>query len=162
MSTFKVSFTLDESDASYFRGLYRKAKKGAADQAPDQIIREARDVVRRVREEVSALELSVARCRNDYELNHCEQVQLMSPYMKDKCALWQQCTDKDPHSSAFVTRLSAETLADVVNSFIEPISWKSLLVLLGGALAFTVMSNLAFWLARSRAQKVEQLDYQVS
>jgi uncharacterized membrane protein YkvA (DUF1232 family) len=50
MSTFKVSFTLDDADASYFRGLYRKAKKGAADQEPEQIIREARDVVRRVRE----------------------------------------------------------------------------------------------------------------
>ena len=29
MSSFKVTFTLDEEDANYFRALYRKAKKGA-------------------------------------------------------------------------------------------------------------------------------------
>jgi uncharacterized membrane protein YkvA (DUF1232 family) len=49
MSKFKVTFSLDESDADYFRSLYRKAKKGAADQDPETIIRGARDVVARVR-----------------------------------------------------------------------------------------------------------------
>ena len=29
MSKFKVTFTLDEADAEYFRTLYRKAKRGA-------------------------------------------------------------------------------------------------------------------------------------
>ena len=46
---FKVSFTLDEEDAEYFRGLYRKVKKGAATQDPQQIIKDARDIVQRVR-----------------------------------------------------------------------------------------------------------------
>jgi len=49
MSTFKVTFSLDESDAEYFRGLYRKAKKGASEQDPEAILRGARDVVARVR-----------------------------------------------------------------------------------------------------------------
>ena len=49
MSKFKVTFTLDESDAEYFRSLYRKAKKGAADHDAEQIIQNARDVVTRVR-----------------------------------------------------------------------------------------------------------------
>ena len=49
MSKFKVTFSLDESDADYFRSLYRKAKTGAADQDPETIIRGARDVVARVR-----------------------------------------------------------------------------------------------------------------
>ena len=46
---FKVSFTLDEEDAEYFRGLYRKVKKGASTQDPQQIIKDARDIVQRVR-----------------------------------------------------------------------------------------------------------------
>ena len=46
---FKVSFTLDEEDAEYFRGLYRKVRKGAATQDPEQIIKDARDIVHRVR-----------------------------------------------------------------------------------------------------------------
>jgi uncharacterized membrane protein YkvA (DUF1232 family) len=49
MSSFKVTFHLDEADAEYFRALYRKAKKGAAEQEAEQIIQAARDVVQRVR-----------------------------------------------------------------------------------------------------------------
>ncbi len=49
MSSFKVTFQLDESDADYFRSLYRKAKKNAAEQDAGAIIQAARDVVKRVR-----------------------------------------------------------------------------------------------------------------
>ena len=48
-SKFKVTFTLDESDASYFRNLYRKAKQGARQQSRDQIIKDARAIVKDVR-----------------------------------------------------------------------------------------------------------------
>jgi uncharacterized membrane protein YkvA (DUF1232 family) len=46
---FKVSFTLDEEDAEYFRNLYRKAKRGAKTQDPEQIVNEARGIVSEVR-----------------------------------------------------------------------------------------------------------------
>ena len=49
MSSFKVTFTLDESDASYFRSLYRKAKRGAKDLDKESIIQEARATVQTVR-----------------------------------------------------------------------------------------------------------------
>jgi uncharacterized membrane protein YkvA (DUF1232 family) len=49
MSKFKVTFTLDESDANYFRSLYRKAKRGAKELEAGHIIREAREIVTRVR-----------------------------------------------------------------------------------------------------------------
>ncbi len=48
-SKFKVSFTLDEEDARYFRNLYRKAKKDAAGQDPQRIVKEAMALVERVR-----------------------------------------------------------------------------------------------------------------
>ncbi len=50
MSKFKVTFTLDESDASYFRGLYRKAKREARDLDAAVIIQDARNIVHEVRE----------------------------------------------------------------------------------------------------------------
>jgi uncharacterized membrane protein YkvA (DUF1232 family) len=46
---FKVTFELDEKDASYFRGLYREAKKNAAELDPDKIIIEAQNLVEQVR-----------------------------------------------------------------------------------------------------------------
>ncbi len=49
MAKFKVSFTLDEADAAYFRALYRKAKKGAVGQDAAKIIREAKAIVKEVR-----------------------------------------------------------------------------------------------------------------
>ncbi len=49
MSRFKVTFELDESDAEYFRSLYRKAKKSASEQDSAAIVQAARDVVTRVR-----------------------------------------------------------------------------------------------------------------
>ncbi len=49
-STFKVTFELDEQDAAYFRALYRKAKKNAAQMDPDAIIRDAHRLVDHVTE----------------------------------------------------------------------------------------------------------------
>jgi uncharacterized membrane protein YkvA (DUF1232 family) len=46
---FKVTFTLDESDGNYFRDLYQKAKRGAKTCDREQIIREAREIVKDVR-----------------------------------------------------------------------------------------------------------------
>ena len=50
-TTFKVSFTLDEKDASYFRGLFRKAKKQAGDLEATEVIAAARSLIDRVRAE---------------------------------------------------------------------------------------------------------------
>jgi uncharacterized membrane protein YkvA (DUF1232 family) len=49
MEKIKVTFTLDESDANYFRSLYRKAQRGAKDLDPASIIRDARAIVKEVR-----------------------------------------------------------------------------------------------------------------
>jgi uncharacterized membrane protein YkvA (DUF1232 family) len=49
MPRFKVTFELDESDVDYFRSLYRKARKNAAEQEAQAIIEAARGVVTRVR-----------------------------------------------------------------------------------------------------------------
>jgi uncharacterized membrane protein YkvA (DUF1232 family) len=47
---FKVAFELDEQDAAYFRGLYRRAKQNAAQMDPEEIIRDASKLVAQVRE----------------------------------------------------------------------------------------------------------------
>jgi uncharacterized membrane protein YkvA (DUF1232 family) len=49
MSKFKVTFTLDETDANYFRSLYRQAKRGAKDLDATAVIRDARGIVKQVR-----------------------------------------------------------------------------------------------------------------
>jgi uncharacterized membrane protein YkvA (DUF1232 family) len=48
-TTFKVSFTLDETDVSYFRSLFRAAKKAATGTEPDEILSSAQALVESVR-----------------------------------------------------------------------------------------------------------------
>lgn len=45
----KISFTLDESDAAYFRNLYRKARRGASGLDPNEVVKQVRRLVERVR-----------------------------------------------------------------------------------------------------------------
>jgi uncharacterized membrane protein YkvA (DUF1232 family) len=47
---FKVTFELDEKDAVYFRDLYRQAKQNASKLDPDAILKEARELIKTVRE----------------------------------------------------------------------------------------------------------------
>jgi len=56
MSTkkFKVTFDLDEKDASYFRDLYKQAKLNAAKLDPETILKDARKLVETVRESAHA------------------------------------------------------------------------------------------------------------
>lgn len=46
--SFKVSFTLDEADAAYFRNLYRKAKRNVAELDESKVLKDARALVERV------------------------------------------------------------------------------------------------------------------
>jgi uncharacterized membrane protein YkvA (DUF1232 family) len=48
--SFKVSFTLDESDAEYFRKLYRTAKQHSSPEDRPKIIKEVGDLIGRVRD----------------------------------------------------------------------------------------------------------------
>ena len=47
--SFKVSFTLTESDAAYFRGLYRTAKKHSSPEDRPKILKEVGSLIMRVR-----------------------------------------------------------------------------------------------------------------
>jgi uncharacterized membrane protein YkvA (DUF1232 family) len=49
MAKFKVAFTLDESDAEYFRSIYRRAKRGVKELDAARIIGDARQIVAQVR-----------------------------------------------------------------------------------------------------------------
>jgi len=47
---FKVSFTLDEQDANYFRNLYRTARKHASEEDEPKVVREVKKLIAAVRE----------------------------------------------------------------------------------------------------------------
>ena len=60
-----------------------------------------------------------------YELNHCIPISQRAPILAQKCTEWELCMQRDP-SAVGRARVVAETIGEVVDSFVEPISWKTL------------------------------------
>ena len=50
--SFKVSFTLDEEDTTYFRNVFRMARKAAANEDKAKILRPAKRLVEKVRKDI--------------------------------------------------------------------------------------------------------------
>lgn len=66
----------------------------------------------------------IAKCANDYVENRCGP-DLRVPRLREFCEEWELCMNQDP---AVVGRakISAHTFATIINSFIEPISYKAM------------------------------------
>lgn len=65
----------------------------------------------------------ITSCSLMYKTNHC--VGNVIPHMVGPCADWEMCMNRDP-TRIGRARIGAELIAEVINSFIEPISWKTL------------------------------------
>lgn len=62
-------------------------------------------------------------CASQYRNNLCETNPV--PAMTRQCAVWETCMNRDP-TTVGRARIGAELIAEVVNGFVEPISWKTL------------------------------------
>lgn len=65
----------------------------------------------------------VTTCAQLYKQNLCDTNPI--PAMIHQCANWETCMHRDP-SVVGRAKVGAEMLAEVVNGFVEPISWKTL------------------------------------
>lgn len=68
----------------------------------------------------------IATCAHLYKQNLCAESPI--PAMLSQCSAWETCMNRDP-SVIGRAKVSAELLAEVVNGFVEPISWKTLVSL---------------------------------
>ncbi|KAG6891005.1 hypothetical protein C0992_011282 [Termitomyces sp. T32_za158] len=91
----------------------------------------------------------IALCSLQYKTNLCEQNAV--PAMAQQCENWKTCMNRDP---AIVGRakVGAELIAEVVNGFVEPISWKALAFTLTSLAFLTVFINSLLSLFRARQQ----------
>ena len=67
----------------------------------------------------------IAGCQREYERNRCGSAQ-QAPILDSQCHSWRKCMSRDPNRLGHA-RISAEALADIVNGFFRPLSWKALL-----------------------------------
>lgn len=66
----------------------------------------------------------IATCTSLYLTNHCEPDRRI-PHMAQACTGWEHCMNRDP-TVVGRAKVGAETFAGVVNSFVDPISWKTM------------------------------------
>lgn len=71
---------------------------------------------------VMAIEIS--QCAKKYHENKCNP-DLRVPAMENSCLQWENCMRRDPLTIE-KAKLHAKTFAEIINSFIEPISYKTL------------------------------------
>ena len=65
----------------------------------------------------------IAQCALQFKTNLCAPSPI--PAMAHQCGLWETCMNRDP-TKVGRARVGAELIAEVVNGFVEPISWKTL------------------------------------
>src|SRR5438477_162722 len=68
----------------------------------------------------------MAVCSKEYLENRCAP-NTRVPAMEKACLAWEKCMNRDP-TVVGRARVSAETFAEIVNSFIEPISYKTMVL----------------------------------
>lgn len=91
----------------------------------------------------------ISHCSKQYIENRCSP-ELRVPAMEKACMAWETCMKRDP-STTGRARLHAETFAEVINSLVDPISYKTMLFILLGVFGAMFISNYAFNAARHRA-----------
>lgn len=91
-----------------------------------------------------------SRCQIQYLANKCNQGG--RPALQAQCQSWEQCMNRD-NDIFFRARstLSAQLFGEVINSFIEPIGWKALLVIWMGIAVWLFCSNFLLGFARAKS-----------
>lgn len=74
--------------------------------------------------EISIAQEAIAQCARDYVNNRCGPDQRVEA-LRTMCADWDVCMRRDAQAVGRA-RVSAHTFAQIVNSFVEPISYKTM------------------------------------
>lgn len=83
-----------------------------------------RDVDIKLSHQVTEALAEIAHCRKQYEANRCHP-DTRVPAMEQACRAWEAGMNRDP-TTIGRAKVSATTFAEILNSFIDPITYKSL------------------------------------
>ncbi|WFC96850.1 hypothetical protein MBRA1_003513 [Malassezia brasiliensis] len=84
-----------------------------------------RDVSQKVHEYEIEYLGEIAACSSAYDTNRCG-TDLQAPALAEACATWQRCASRDP-TVVGRARVTAETFAEILNGFVDAVSWKTML-----------------------------------
>ncbi|KAI8643073.1 Di-sulfide bridge nucleocytoplasmic transport domain-containing protein [Parasitella parasitica] len=93
-------------------------------------------------------------CSNNYNMNQCGHDDRI-PAIEDMCNEWASCMNREvvvPQAQA-----SAEAIAEIINSFVEPISYKTFFFSSFLMLGVVVFSNLGFGILRRNYKSIRAI-----
>ncbi|GAA5824240.1 hypothetical protein JCM11251_001579 [Rhodosporidiobolus azoricus] len=106
------------------------------------------DIITRLSSLTLELRAEILQCAKSYVDNRCAP-ETRLPAMESRCAAWEECMNREVVVGG-KTRVVAETLAEVVNGFVDVISFKTMLFVLL-TLALTIYgSSVALSILPSR------------
>ncbi|KIY66096.1 hypothetical protein CYLTODRAFT_491778 [Cylindrobasidium torrendii FP15055 ss-10] len=95
------------------------------------------DVQNRVDAEVASLNADIALCSRNYRLNMCATP---LPGLQVQCVEWENCMARDP-AKISRARLGAAMCAEIVNAFVDEITWKTLAFVVSTLCFMTLFVN---------------------
>ncbi|KAH3676216.1 hypothetical protein WICPIJ_009176 [Wickerhamomyces pijperi] len=100
------------------------------------------DVENKVDSYASDIIQEIALCTREYHMNHCLPGQRVVA-LETVCSNWERCMNRDP-TALGRAKIGAETFAEIINGFIKPISWKTMIFLSLITIGSLVLTNAAF------------------
>lgn len=85
------------------------------------------DVAHRMEVETANILVEIASCERSYRENNCSPETIV-PALEKMCAYWEKCLQQDPTRGGNRLLVGAHTIAVLVNSLVEPLSFKVLAV----------------------------------
>ncbi|KAH9487169.1 Nucleus export protein BRL1 [Psilocybe cubensis] len=115
------------------------------------IITVQRDVGLRISEYSQDIIQEIGICALQFKNNNCDTISKTVPAMTQQCANWEACMNRDP-TVIGRAKVGAELIAEVINGFVEPITWKTLIFTLTSLAFLTVFINTLLSLYRAKHQ----------
>lgn len=153
--------------SSYLQLLFNATTSGIAIYILISAIRTVRnDINIKMEEYATQIALEVRSCTRSYMENRCDPETRVAA-LEELCIGWERCMSRDPRVQAGKASVSAETLGLIVNSLIEPIGAKAMVVFALGFVAWAFTSNFIFGFVRAKSyygwhddQQGNKIDYQ--
>ena len=111
------------------------------------------DICIKIEEETIQIMNEISECSAKYVENRCLPSERV-PAMDKLCRTWEVCMNRDP-AVVGTGRLSAKTFGEIFNSFIEPISLKTMLFLFLCLLGIMFVVRYSFSFLRSPNREIE-------
>ena len=111
----------------------------------------AMDVSKKVRLEHRRALHTIQQCRRNFDDNRCAEVAQVVPHMREQCERWRACFQQTSEQLVVNrARLLTETLAEMLNGFLDTISYKSIACVALALVAVSLMGSAALNMARVR------------